>query len=291
MRDRLTVLAFRGAWAVLPRVPEVVSHHVANALSDLAWIRNGRGVARLQGNLGLVTGLAADDPKLRALTRRAVRRYGRYWREMFTLSAWSEAEIDRRLRVDDKQLLDDALAEGNGVILAATHSGNWDLAGVWGGRVFGHATTVAERLKPEALFDEFVERRSKCGLEIVPHQGGPRAPFAVLTERLREGGLVALVSDRDLSSTGIEVQFFGRTARMAAGPAALARATGAVLLPVAMYVDGAQSVLQIHERMVIDQADSTETVTQRLADVFALDVAAHPEDWHMLQRVWIGAAR
>lgn len=285
--ERLTVLAFRLGWACTPRIPEAFAIRLFDVLADLAWLRHGPGVRRLQSNLSRVTGLAQDDIDLRDVSRRALRSYARYWREMFSLGAWSELEVSQRLRVVGKERLDAALAQGDGVVLAATHSGNWDLPAAWGGRVYGRATTVAERLRPVSLFDEFAKRREHFGIEVLPHEGGVRPPFGILLERLRAGGLVALVSDRDLSDRGVEVDFFGRRARMAAGPAALARATGAALLPVAVWNEGPQVVFSIHERIPVTRQDPVETITQRLADVFADDIAAHPEDWHMLQRVWV----
>lgn len=290
MVERLRVLAFRAAWVALPRMPEELAKAVFDLLSDLAWRHNGGDVRRLQSNLARVTGLAPGSPELRRLTRRAMRSYGRYWREMFSLSAWTDAELQRRLRVVGQHHLDEALAQGRGAVLAGTHSGNWDLPGLWAGRTYGRITTVAERLKPEELFDAFVAKRTAYGAEIIPHLGGPRAPFAILLERLRAGGLVALVSDRDLAERGVEVEFFGATARMAAGPAALARATGAALLPVGIWNDGPTAVLEIHEPIAAGKDDTVEVVCQRVADVFAADIAAHVEDWHMLQRVWIGSS-
>ena len=291
MTARLTVFAFRVAWALIPRIPESVATRIFDALFDVLWLRNDKGVRRLQANLARVTGLPIESESLRALTRDGMRSYGRYWREMFSLSSWSDEEISRRLRIEGLEYLDQALAEGRGVMLAATHSGNWDLPGLWAGRRFGRVTTVAERLKPESLFDEFVARRTAYGAEILPHEGGAQQPFRVLLERLRAGGIVALVSDRDLTDRGIDVNFFGATARMAAGPAALARTTGAALLPVAVWNDGPVVVLTIHERLAIGSDMAVADICQRLADVFARDIAAHPQDWHMLQRVWVEGAR
>lgn len=288
MRDRLTVFVFRAAWIVLPRLPEAASTRLFNAVFDVLWLRNDKGVRRLQANLARVTGLDVDGDEVRQLTRRGMRSYGRYWREMFSMEGWSETDIARRLRIDGVEILDAAVASGRGVMIAGTHSGNWDLPGLWAARRYGRITTVAERLKPEALFDAFVAKRTKYGAEILPHEGGPRPPFATLLERLRAGGVVALVSDRDLTERGVEVSFFGATARMAAGPAALARATGALLVPVGVWNDDGVVVLHVHEPLPVDKDEPVAEICQRLADVFASDVHAHPEDWHMLQRVWIG---
>ena len=115
--------------------------------------------------------------------------------------------------------------------------------------------------------------------------------MVVLLERLREGRLVGLVCDRDLSERGVEVQFLGRTARMAAGPAALARNTGAALIPVGIWYEGEHVVVHFHEPLECAPEEAVPEITQRIADVFAQDIAAHPQDWHMLQRVWIGDRR
>lgn len=283
MSARLLVLAFRTAWAVVPRLPQRCARGLFSLFADLAWLRNGKGVRRLSANLGRVTGLR--DQPLRDLTRRAMRSYGRYWCEMFQLSGWDDAEFERRLRVEGQEHLEAALARG-GAVLAATHSGNWDLPGAWCGRTYGRATTVGERLKPEALFDAFVAARTKHGIEVLPHVGGERPALTILLERLRAGGLVGLVCDRDLSRRGVEVRFFGATARMAAGPALLARDTASALLPVGIWNEGEQVVFRFHPPVPIDAEESVETIMQRVADVFARDISAHPEDWHMLQRVW-----
>lgn len=286
MSERLVLLAFRAAWAVVPVLPDRLARGAFALMADLAWLRNGRGVRRLSSNLARVTG--HEDASLRDLTRRAMRSYGRYWCEMFQLAGWPPSEVERRLRIEGREHLDAALARG-GVILAATHSGNWDLPGAWCGRTYGRATTVGERLKPEALFDTFVEARRKQGIEVLPHIGGERPALAVLLERLRGGGLVGLVCDRDLSRRGVDVQFFGANARMAAGPAVLARGTGSALIPVGVWNDADRVVVHFHEPVPANETDAVEAIMQRVADVFAADIAAHPEDWHMLQRVWTDA--
>ncbi len=126
----------------------------------------------------------------------------------------------------------DALAAGRGAILALPHSGNWDIAGVWLTNTYGKFTTVAERLKPESLYQRFVDYRESLGFEVLPLTGGARPPFEVLAERLRDNRLVCLMSDRDLTRSGVQVDFFGEPTRFPAGPAKLAVETGAALLPI-----------------------------------------------------------
>jgi KDO2-lipid IV(A) lauroyltransferase len=126
-------------------------------------------------------------------------------------------------------------------------------------------------------------------MEVLPHSGG--TAFGTLARRLRDGGLVCLVADRDLSASGVEVEFFGERARMPAGPALLAQQTGALLLPVTLWYDDSP-VMQgrVHPPIEVPETgtrdEKTSVMTQALADAYATGIAEHPEDWHMLQRLW-----
>lgn len=219
-----------------------------------------------------------------------MRSYMRYWMESFRLPTWSPARIKASIEVTDAHRLTDGLGTGRGVILALPHLGNWDLAGAWVTTDLKVPfTTVAERLKPETLYDRFVAYREGLGMEVLPHSGG--AAFGTLARRLRAGGLVCLVADRDLSASGVEVTFFGDTARMPAGPALLAQQTGALLLPVTLSYDETPVMkARIHPPVEVPESgnrdEKTSSMTQALADAFAVGIAEHPEDWHMLQRLW-----
>ncbi len=225
-----------------------------------------------------------------------MRSYMRYFCEAFRLPRLSAVDIQQRVRTVGEEHFRAAIAEGRGVVVALPHLANWDLAGAWA------ATTsevgvlaVAERLEPAELFDAFVAYRNAIGIDIVALTGDD--PFPALVERARSGGLVCLVADRDLSERGVPVDFFGATARMPAGPAALARRTGATLLAATLHYDGTG----VRDPLVVTFSapiDTTRTpdrtpaaaTTQRLADAFAAGIAAHPQDWHMLQRIWVDDA-
>jgi phosphatidylinositol dimannoside acyltransferase len=123
---------------------------------------------------------------------------------------------------------------------------------------------------------------------------GDRNAFAVLLQRLRAGKPVCLVTERDLGETGVQVSFFGEQTTMPAGPAALALATGAALLPTGLwFTDDARSggwAALVHPEITppagLDRKAAIAEMTQRLADVFAADIAKRPQDWHMLQPLW-----
>jgi len=272
--------AYAAGWALVRALPEPVAYRVFRAGADLAAARGGGAVDRLRANLARV----APDRDPDVLVREGLRSYARYWCEVFRLPVTPADRIEAGMElVDEEGRLFGAAARGSGVVLALPHTGNWDHAGAW---LVGRGvrfTTVAERLRPESLYDRFVAFREGLGMEVLPLTGGA-PPFEVLTERLRAGGALCLLADRDLSARGIGVDFFGARTRMPAGPAALALRTGAVLLPVTLSFrpDGWRTTVH-HEVTHTDVA----TMTQDLADAFARGIAEHPADWHMLQRLWL----
>ncbi|MFE6803264.1 phosphatidylinositol mannoside acyltransferase [Streptomyces sp. NPDC057681] len=289
-RERLVDALYGAGWSTVKKLPEPVAVSLGRAIADLTWRRRGKSVLRLESNLARVVPDASPE-RLKQLSRAGMRSYLRYWMESFRLPSWSADRVRNGFDIDDVHHLTDALASDKGVILALPHLGNWDLAGAWVTTALETPfTTVAERLKPETLYDRFVAYRESLGMEVLPHEGG--SAFGTLARRLRAGGLVCLVADRDLSESGVEVKFFGDTARMPAGPAILAQQTGALLLPVTLWYDESPVMHgRIHAPIEAPEtgtrAERTSVMTQALADAFATGIADHPEDWHMLQRLWL----
>jgi KDO2-lipid IV(A) lauroyltransferase len=289
-QHRLTDALYGLGWSTVKKLPEPVAVRLGHTIADLAWKQRGKGVRRLESNYARVVPDAGPE-RLAELSRAGMRSYLRYWMESFRLPAWSKERIRGGFVAKDLHYLTEGLASGKGVIVALPHLGNWDLAGAWVTTELGIPfTTVAERLKPETLYDRFVAYREGLGMEVLPHSGG--TAFGTLARRLRDGGLVCLVADRDLSASGVEVDFFGDTARMPAGPALLAQQTGALLLPVTLWYDDSPVMRgRIHPPVEVPEsgtrAEKTSVMAQALADAFATGIADHPEDWHMLQRLWL----
>ncbi|MER6954516.1 MULTISPECIES: phosphatidylinositol mannoside acyltransferase [unclassified Streptomyces] len=289
-QDRLTDALYGLGWSTVKKLPEPAAVRLGRTVADLAWKRRGKGVRRLESNYARVVPDASPE-RLAELSRAGMRSYLRYWMESFRLPAWSAERVRGGFEPKDVHHLTDGIASDRGVILALPHMGNWDLAGAWvTTKLRTPFTTVAERLKPETLYDRFVAYREGLGMEVLPHTGG--AAFATLARRLRDGGLVCLVAERDLSASGVEVDFFGDTTRMPAGPALLAQQTDAILLPVTLWYDDSPVMKgRVHPPIEVPEtgtrAEKTSAMTQALADAFATGIAEHPEDWHMLQRLWL----
>lgn len=282
--------AYALGWALTRRAPEPLARAAFAGVADVVWLRRGRGVRRLENNLALARP-DLDTTAVRRLARRGMRSYFRYWYEVFHLPAWDDHDIVSRVVVEDEQRLRDAYAAGHGVVVALPHMANWDHAGAWACRTGLPLTTVAERLEPASLFDRFVAYRERLGMEVLPLTGGESA-FGTLALRLRVGGLVCLVADRDLTSSGVEVDLLGRPAMLPAGPAALARATNATLLPVTLSYAGQRLRIRIHPAVPPTPGrEGLRAMTQQVADAFSEGIRAHPQDWHMLQRVFVSSGK
>ena len=289
----LVEFGYLAGWRVVRLLPRPVAAAAFRFAADRAHRRGGRGPTRLAANLRRVVGPELSEADLDALTRRALRSYARYYLEMFRLAAVTPERVRAEFRLDGEETLAAAVADGRGVVVALPHSGNWEAAGAWVAAMGWRLTTVAERLRPEGVFNRFVAFREKLGMEILPTRGGERPPFDVLVERLRAGHVVPLLADRDMSVRGIEVDFFGGRTRMPAGPALLAIRTGAPLFVASLWYepDAACGVLEGPLEIPPPEAGPldarTRLLTQRIADRLAAGIARHPEDWHMLQRVWL----
>lgn len=290
VRDRFTDGLYGLGWAGVKKLPEPAAVALGRRVADTTWKRRGQGVTRLETNLARVVP-DASTAHLRSLSHAGMRSYMRYWMESFRLPSWSERRIREGVEIEGLHHLTDGLDSDRGVVLALPHMANWDLAGAWAVTALKTPfATVVERLKPESLFDRFVAYREGLGMEVLPHAGG--SAFGTLARRLRAGGLVCLVADRDLSASGIEVKFFGETARMPGGPAMLAQQTNALLLPVTLWYDDTPVMKgRVHPPVEVPGIEGRRqrvaAMTQTVADTFASGIAEHPEDWHMLQRLWL----
>jgi phosphatidylinositol dimannoside acyltransferase len=301
-RERLTSAVFSAGWNLVCRLPESVARALFNFGADVAWRRQGGGVQILEGNLVRVIRTSSGDSlpddefggELRALSRAVMRSYARYYLETFRLQIIPDERILAGMHVNQENV-DLTLAHmksGRGVIYALPHMGDFEQAGRWVILIgAGSIVAPAERLKPESVFRKFLTFRQGLGMEIVPTSGGPH-PFGVMAQRLRAGKLVTIVADRDLSDTGVEVDFFGEKALLPAGPAALAVQTGAALMPVSCWFVGeAEWAAHVYEEIPVPASGTRKekiaAMTQTLAGVFEQAIRDHPEDWHMLQKVFV----
>jgi KDO2-lipid IV(A) lauroyltransferase len=240
-------------------------------------------------HLARVLGRPLSEREARMWAGRAFRNYARYWLEGARLSTVPrEVVLDRLVVESGWEHLVEHMAAGHGVVLALPHVGTWEWGGAWLALKGYPMTSVAEPVRPQALYDWFASQREAMGLRIVPM--GPGVGPALLST-LRAGGLVGLLCDRDIMGNGVEVEFFGEKTTLPGGPATLALRTGAALMPTAVYSGPGRGHTAVIMRPLSTErtgklrADVTR-VTQALACDLETLIRRAPEQWYLFQPNW-----
>lgn len=284
----LSAAGYFAGWSLVKHLPLPVARWLFNKVADKVS-DNGRGMDQLRRNLSRIVG---PENVTSQLVRDSMRSYMRYWMEAFRLSTIQKyPQLHQKLLegIEGKEHADASFNSDNGTILALTHSGNWDMAGTFLVGYNGPFTTVAERVKPESLFHAFVDYRESLGFKVIALTGGEQPPFELLKEALNKGEVICLLCERDLTRSGVEVDFFGEACNMAAGPALLAQETGANLHAVHCFFTDGDDGTEPGWGMTVSQpieVSDTQSTTQRIAQEFEVFLRRRPQDWHMLQPQW-----
>ena len=275
-RDRVLRLVFRLGWRTAHRIPRPLVAVVIAALARFAVRFPGRHVQTLRQNLALTTGQPVDDH----LARAGVRSHLRNVYEMLALPGWPRAEVLARIETVNEAGMRAAYAS-TGAVVALPHSGNWDLAGAYAELTGMPVTTVAEEL-PGPEFAAFVAFRERLGMRVLSHRDP--AVIGELIDAVRAGRLVCLLGDRDLPGRGVPVRWAGQPVTLPAGPALVARRTGAALVPiVCQFTPRGMRIVFGDPVPHRPGRDGLVAMVQDVADFFVRTIAIQPEDWHMMQ--------
>ncbi len=252
------------------------------------------------------TGVARANAKRREVVRRnlsrvvapadvervvdeAFRSYARYWVEALRLPKPGAAEINKRTTVEGLDNLGRYLNAGRGIIFVSPHLGSYDVAGAWLASYGWRMLAVAELLEPPELFEMFCSLRRSVGVEILPVGKGSTAR-ALLTG-LRSGAAAGLIADRDISGSGIELEFFGEKTFLPNGPAVLALRTGAPIVVGALY----QRPGGRYHGVLLDpievtpsktEGDEVRAITEGVVGRMEDLIRREPGQWHLFQPNW-----
>lgn len=292
MGANLTYLLYSAMWKLVRLLPERAANRLFQGIAAVAYKRNQKRVQRLRQNYRQVRP-GISEVELEELVKSGLRSAMRYWCETFRISDWNRDRIIETVTVTRENLLTEAIAARSGLIIALPHAGNWDHAGLYFCTKGITVNTVAEHLKPERLFQKFLRHREAMGMRVLDLA---ESVSSKLEEILESGGLVALVADRDLSKSGIPVDFFGATAKMPPGPALLAIRTGAPLITAYVAFTDQGIHIEFNGPFTARDANSGDTaaqvaeISQQLANQFARDITENLSSWHMQQRIFVDSA-
>ncbi len=280
--------AWRAARATIGRTPGPAAYRIAGGLGHAAYWCWPRGRRAMRANFARVLGTAE---------RRLVDRVGRA-----SLAGYFRYLVDfMRLDVGRFRLpqvkgeaafaaLDRLLARGRGAVIVCMHYGNWDAGAAVAAAKGYPLAVVAEGFDDPRLDDLVLGAREQLGMQVIRlERAGPS-----MVRTLRRNGLLALLIDRPMPGEGVEVTFFGEPVEVPAGPARLALATGAALVPVAfrrvdplgrlMEVVGDFSIVPCEDA----KPECVQTLTQRVMAAHERFIREQPEQWYMFRELWRG---
>ena len=225
--------------------------------------------------------------------RRAVQKsyesYARYYVETFRLPYLNSKQIQSGVSIEGFEHIESGLKLGKGVILALPHLGGWEWSGRWLIQSGQKLNAVVEKLESQQLFEMFLQLRRNYGVQVIPLDDS--AGVAV-QQALARNEIVALLSDRDIQGTGVDIEFFGERTTIPTGPAFFALRTGAALVPLATYfskrLDGHETIVRsaIKVERLATLREDVQRISQHLAIELELLIRRDPAQWHLFQPNW-----
>ncbi len=230
-----------------------------------------------------------SDRYIRRAVQKSYESYARYYIETFRLPLLNAKQIQSGVSIEGFEHIESGLQLGKGVILALPHLGGWEWSGRWLIQRGHRLNAVVEKLESPQLFEMFLQLRKKYGVQVIPLDDS--AGVAV-QQALARNEIVALLSDRDIQGTGIEVEFFGERTTIPTGPAFFALRTGAALVPLATYfskrLDGHETIVRpaLEVRRLATLREDLQRISQDLAYELELLIRRDPAQWHLFQPNW-----
>ena len=277
-------------------IPLRLAHSVARPWGDFAyaaWASKARVARR---NYASILGTTPDDPRVNRLARRCFRHFALYVAEMIDVQGWDTETVLDSLDIEGEHHFAEAEALGKGIIFVSGHMGSAEIAAsivlLRGYRV----TSVIAGRYPGFVGDWIYACRKRMGVTLLP---ASRSGMS-LVRKLRQREMVALVVDAGVSGgDGITVNFFGRQTVFPAGPARLARLSGApIVFGLAVRRAGGRPIAGTSKRFhvyveppilpdrTLSGEEDARRVTQEIASTFERYVRRFPDQWYVFRDMW-----
>ncbi len=278
-------MVLRVALEIADRIVASLPSRVAYGLADVAgdaWHRFAPARRRLvAANLGRVcaaTGRPTRGPAMKRLVRAAFRNHARYYVELLRAPHYDLEKIDAIVTVPDWPTFEPPMRRGPGIFVSA-HVGNFEPFGSFLASRGIRPLSPIEEIEPRPLFEFLASRRGGSHVELVTLRDARRA----LTARLKSGGIVGIIGDRDIAGGGEPVEIFGHATTIPTGPAFLAVTHRAALVVGRCLRTGPDRFVGEGELVTVpdtgDRRADISTLARRIAARFEVDIGDAPEQW------------
>ncbi len=226
------------------------------------------------------------DDKVREIAMAAFINQSKNLVELMLYPSLKRRDIAGRVKFEGLENLTSALARGRGVILLVAHIGNWELLGaVWG--LMGHRVySFFLDARIDSIGKILNDLRESRGIKLIP-----RAELKKSVQCLKENAMLGVIADQDGGENGVYTTFFGETVSAPRGPAALARNTGATVLPNFLIRNDDDTYTMIMQKpIILAKTKSKETdirnYTERFLQIYERLIKQYPKQWLWMYERW-----
>jgi len=271
---------------VVRSVPRPAAISAGVMIGDLLFFFSGHDRARMRNNFRIAFP-SMESPARRRLARACLRHFGIGVIEVLLLPLLTRRRANRLVSLEGKHLLDAAFERGRGTILLTAHLGNWELLGA-ALAINGYPINViARELAWERLDRILVRYRTSAGMTIIYRGSAVKESLRAL----HRNGMMGMLADVDTNVNGVFLNFLGRPALTATGPAALAEKTGATILPIFCIRQENNTYRTIvFPPLPLPSGGNREenftTVMKAYNDLLESLIRAHPEQWIWMHPRW-----
>lgn len=244
----------------------------------------------VRSNLRVITG----RNNVERLVFSTFRLFGHNWCDVMLMMRLKGKKLQALIgRRSSGAPLDQALAAGNGAILVSPHLGNWELGGL-GLADLGYTVNVLTFREPDEKVNELREVvRKERGIRFIYVDRDDTSPLAIIeaVNALRRNEVLALLGERDGSSHTIRMDFFGKPTDIPAGPAYLALASGAPVIPVFVPLENGKYSTLMDEAIYFSgghgqHGEIIREGMERLVSVFERYIRQYPDQWYNFYDFW-----
>ncbi len=272
---------------IFTRLSPAAAGRIGIIIGDIARMVDKRHRVVARKNLRMAFGGQKSEAEINQIIKEVFRNIGQTATEFFQIPALTYEKARAIITPEFRERLDDCLRAGKGIVLVASHFGNWELMAA-AGAVAGYKISAVVRPLDDPVLEEIVqETRESSGLRIIPR----RISALAAVRRLKQNEIVGILADQNTRKQNVFVDFFGIKTATTPGPALLALRTGAILLPVFMMREGPGKHRLIVEKPIAvvrsgDEESDVVATTQKCADILEEYVRRFPSQWLWVHRRW-----
>jgi len=248
---------------------------------------------RNRGIEQIMTGTGMDRPAAEALLTEVYEHIGMSVMEMLWMPRLCAARdhIGDYVKIDHPENIEEAFANGKGIVALTGHVGNWEWLGA-GVALHGYnVSAIAKKQRDDAVMQIINDYRAASGEKIflTGTDGYEMIPAA---RALRKNYFLGFLSDKDGDKVGVPVVFMNRIFSFPPGPAVFARKFKSPIMPIFITRDKDNTGHTVHAGKPFyyeDTGDERKDMlvnSQKMADLLEDFIKKYPADWLWFQHLF-----